>query len=277
MTNLIEARALHIALEDPDLRIIDARFDLNDPKAGRQAFEAGHLPRAVFLDLDEDSSSPPQEHGGRHPLPDMGEFVKKLESLGISNSSHVVVYDDHAGVFAGRVWFLLKYAGHDKVQILDGGLSAWKEAGYELETEEMPSEEGLFTLNLRPEMIVDMAYVRDHLEDGNVLLVDARASERYRGDNEPLDKKAGHIPGALNRPFAENLNGKTYKSAETLQEELSEIGEAEEVILYCGSGVSAAHNLIALEEAGVKHAKLYVGSWSDWSSYEENPVETGES
>ena len=276
MTNLIEAQALHIAIEDPDLRIIDARFDLSDPAKGRSDFEAGHLPRAVFLDLDEDVSAKPQEHGGRHPLPDMQAFAARLESLGISNSSTIVVYDDHGGVFAGRVWFMLKYAGHDQVQVLNGGLSAWKEASYELVTGEMPHDKGIFTLDLRPEMIVDMAHVRDHLEDGNTLLVDARSPERYRGESEPLDKKAGHIPGAMNRPFSKNLDGKTYKDADILRQELADLSEAEEVILYCGSGVSAAHNLLALEEAGIKNAKLYVGSWSDWSSYEDNPVETGE-
>ena len=276
MTNLIEAQALHIAIEDPDLRIIDARFDLSDPAKGRSDFEAGHLPRAVFLDLDEDVSAKAQEHGGRHPLPDMQAFAARLESLGISNSSTIVVYDDHGGVFAGRVWFMLRYAGHDQVQVLNGGLSAWKEAGYELFTGEMPHDKGIFTLDLRPEMIVDMAHVRDHLEDGNTLLVDARSPERYRGESEPLDKKAGHIPGAMNRPFSENLDGKSYKDADILRQELADLSEAEEVILYCGSGVSAAHNLLALEEAGIKNAKLYVGSWSDWSSYEDNPVETGE-
>lgn len=273
MSNLISAQALHLSLEDPDLRTIDARFDLGSPVAGRQAYEQGHLPRAAFLDLDEDLSNPPQTHGGRHPLPDMQIFADKLAKLGVSNSSKVVVYDDSAGVFAGRVWFMLRYAGHDVVQVLDGGLSAWLDAGYALTEERVPLEPGLFTLNLRPQMLADMVYVRDHIEDPSTLLVDARAGERYRGEVEPLDKKAGHIPGALNRPYSQNLSGKTFKNAETLQAELADIAEADEVILYCGSGVSAAHNLLALEEAGVKGARLYVGSWSDWSSYEENPVE----
>ena len=278
MTNLINAQALKLALEDEDLRIIDTRFALNDPEAGRRAYEAGHIPRAVYLDLDKDLSSPPSQHGGRHPLPDMQAFTRTLAKAGVSNSSQVVVYDDHAGVFAGRLWWLLRYAGHDQVQVLDGGLSAWTDAGYETTAATPSYEPGLFTLDLRPELVADRAHVLRNLDNPNVRLIDARANERYRGEHEPLDALAGHIPGAVNRPYTENLAGKTFKAADALAEEVAglELDEAEEVIVYCGSGVSANHNLLALEEAGVKNAKLYVGSWSDWSSYPDSPVATGE-
>ena len=278
MSNLINAETLKARLSDNDVRVIDTRFDLSDPAAGRKAYEAAHIPGAVYFDLDKDLSSPPAQHGGRHPLPDMQSFARKLERSGISNSDHVVIYDDAAGVFAGRLWWMLKYAGHDKVKILDGGLSAWQDAGFDLLDNTPNFEEGVFTLNLQPEMLVDKNYVLRNLDNPNVLLVDARGAERYSGQHEPLDPVGGHIPGALNRPYAENLQNGRYKTADVLKEEFEdlELAGADELIMYCGSGVSASHNLIALEEAGIKNAKLYVGSWSDWSSYKTNPVATSE-
>lgn len=275
MKPLITAEALHSQLQLPELCIVDVRFDLSDPQAGRAAYRQGHVPGAHYLHLDEHLSSSVQDHGGRHPLPDMTKFKAVLESVGISNSSHVVVYDDSAGMFAGRLWWLLRYVGHDRVQVLDGGLSSWKQAGYPLSTDLPQTGQGSFTLNRRPEMQVDMAYVRDNLENPEVLLIDARGRARYRGDTEPIDAQAGHIPGALNIPFEENLAEGVYKPAAALAEQYQAALEADEVIVYCGSGVSAAHDLIALETLGV-NAKLYVGSWSDWSSYPNNPVATGD-
>lgn len=275
MSNLINPEQLKARLSEERIRIVDVRFDLKDPAAGRKAYETAHIPGAVYLDLDEDLSSSPAKHGGRHPLPDMQAFARKLERSGISNSDHVVVYDDSAGVYAGRLWWMLRYVGHDAVQVLDGGLSAWTGAGFEVSDGVPDLNEGVFTLNLRSEMLVDVKYILRNLDNPNVLLVDARGSERYSGEHEPLDPVGGHIPGALNRPYTENLQDGRYKSAAALKEEFGELelDEAEELILYCGSGVSANHNLIALEEAGIKNAKLYVGSWSDWSSYKTNPVE----
>lgn len=278
MSNLISPKALHARLGDEVLRLVDTRFALQAPEAGRKSYDYAHLPGAVYFDLDKDLSSPPAEHGGRHPLPDMAAFAGKLEAAGISNSSFVVVYDDQANLFAGRLWWLLRYAGHDKVAILDGGLSAWLEAGFDT-TREVPTyKKGIFTLDLRPEMLVDMDYVRRNLDNPNVLLVDARGADRYRGENETMDPKGGHIPGALSLPYTENLDGKLYKPAADLKARLDDLGldEAEEVVVYCGSGVSASIDLIALEEAGINNAKLYVGSWSDWSSYPHNPVAVGE-
>lgn len=278
MSNLINSETLKARLDETRLRIVDVRFDLSSPEAGRKAYEDAHIPGALYLDLDKDLSGVPAEHGGRHPLPDMQVFARKLEHLGISNSDHVVVYDDSAGVFAGRLWWMLKYAGHDAVQLLDGGFAAWTEAGFEVSSETSSFDEGVFTLSLRPEMLVDKNYIFRNLDNPNVLLIDARGAERYRGEVEPLDPVGGHIPGALNRPYIENLQQGRYKTAKVLKEEFRELelDEAEELVLYCGSGVSANHNLIALEEAGIENAKLYVGSWSDWSSYKTNPVARGE-
>lgn len=276
MSNLISAAELHGRLGSPDLRIADVRASLTDPGAGRRLYDAGHLPGAFFLNLEGDLSGPVGEHGGRHPLPDMFAFAATLRDHGVGDESEVVVYDDSGGMFAARLWWLLRYAGFDRVRVLDGGLSAWTAAGLPLSQDVLSPEPHALTLRLRPEMLVNMAEVRGRLGDERVKLFDARAPERYRGEVEPLDKKAGHIPGAFNKPFTENLEGGLFKSPERLRERFAEIRDGDEVILYCGSGVTAAHNALALDEAGIRGAKLYVGSWSDWSSYDENPVATDE-
>lgn len=274
--NLITARELHERLGDPALRLVDTRFDLKDPSAGRRAYEAEHLPGAVHLDLDRDLSSPPGEHGGRHPLPDMRRFAERLGEAGIGDEHEVVVYDDQGGMFAGRAWWLLRYAGHDRVRVLDGGLAAWRDEGLPLEPGAVAPEPARFTLRLRPDMVVDRERVLRALEDPDVRLVDARAPERYRGELEPIDPRAGHIPGALNLPFAGNLEGGRFRDPATLRERFAALEEAEEVVVYCGSGVSACHDLLAIDEAGLPPARLYVGSWSDWTSYEDAPVATGD-
>ena len=277
MSNLISVSELHTRLGEAErssaLCLIDVRASLVDPEAGRRLYDAAHLPGAVHLSLDRDLSGPVGAHGGRHPLPDMEVFTETLQRNGIGDAAEVVVYDD-GGMFAARLWWLLRYAGLDRVRVLDGGFSAWAEAGLPV-TQDVPKPEpATLTLRLRPEMVVDMDTVRTKLGDPNVTLIDARAPERYRGEVEPLDNKAGHIPGALNRPFAENLEYGHFKSSEALRARFAEVET--EIILYCGSGVSAAHNALALAEAGVTGAKLYAGSWSDWSSYDENPVATGD-
>lgn len=274
--NLITARELHERLGDPALRLVDTRFDLKDPSAGLRAYEAEHLPGAVHLDLDRDLSSPPGEHGGRHPLPDMRRFAERLGEAGIGDEHEVVVYDDQGGMFAGRAWWLLRYAGHDRVRVLDGGLAAWRDEGLPLEPGAVAPEPARFTLRLRPDMVVDRERVLRALEDPDVRLVDARAPERYRGELEPIDPRAGHIPGALNLPFAGNLEGGRFRDPATLRERFAALEEAEEVVVYCGSGVSACHDLLAIDEAGLPPARLYVGSWSDWTSYEDAPVATGD-
>ena len=273
MSNLISATELHARLDDPELRLVDVRASLSDPNAGRRLYDAGHLPGAVHLSLDRDLSGPVGAHGGRHPLPDMTVFAETLGANSVGDNSSVVVYDD-GGMFAARLWWLLRYAGLGRVQVLDGGFSVWAEAGLPV-TRDLPNPEpATLTLKLRPEMVVDMDTVRMKLDDPNVTLIDARAPERYRGEIEPLDKKAGHIPGAVNKPYTENLEHGLFKSPKALRERFTEIQG--EVVLYCGSGVSAAHNALALEEAGMGGAKLYAGSWSDWSSFDENPVATGD-
>jgi len=275
-SNLISATDLMARLAEPELRVIDARFELTEPRSGAEQYAAGHVPGALFLDLDEDLSSRPREHGGRHPLPDMEEFARKLGELGVGRDNPVVVYDQSGTMYAARAWWLLRYAGHEDVRFLDGGLSAYLRAGGQL-TQVVPRHEPVtFELDLRSDMVVDAAYVEGSLGREGVLLMDARAGERYRGEVEPLDPKAGHIPGAVNRFYQDALEDGRFKDRARLREFVAPAQEADEVIAYCGSGVSAAHLVLTMSEAGVESPKLYAGSWSDWSSYDHLPVETGD-
>jgi thiosulfate/3-mercaptopyruvate sulfurtransferase len=276
MSNLLSAGDLRTLMDDVDLRVVDVRFDLGDTSAGRAAYRQGHLPGALFFDLDEDLSVPPGEHGGRHPLPDMAAFASTLGERGIGNGHRVVAYDGSGGLFAGRLWWMLRYAGHDRVHLLDGGVDAWLEAGGGLSAEAPSYPRERFELRLRPDMVVDRGFVLRNLDNPDVLLVDARDGPRYRGETEPLDPVAGHIPSALNLSFKGNLDGGRFRDREALFERFELTTEAEEVVLYCGSGVSAAHNVLAMEEAGLPRPKLYTGSWSDWVSYADAPVATGD-
>jgi thiosulfate/3-mercaptopyruvate sulfurtransferase len=260
------------------LRVIDARFLLGKPDAGRAAFEAGHIPGATFVDLERDLSAPVRADraGGRHPLPDPASLEVLFSGLGIGNDTHVVAYDDPStgqGFYAAHLWWLLRYLGHDAVSVLDGGIPAWIAAGGTLETIELAHPAASFNAKPRAEMLVSAADVATR--GSETVLIDSRAPERYRGETEPLDWKAGHIPGAINRNWAEGMEDGRFKDAATQLERFKDLGAAEEIIVYCGSGVSAGGNLLALEIAGVRDAKLYAGSWSDWVSDPERPVATG--
>jgi thiosulfate/3-mercaptopyruvate sulfurtransferase len=278
MHPLVTAQWLLEHIEEPNIRVVDTRFLLGKPDAGLEVYAAGHIPGAIFLDLERDLSSPvrPDRVGGRHPLPDIAALTQKLEHLGIGSSHTIVAYDDPStgqGFYAPHLWWLMRYLGHDNVAVLDGGLPKWLEAGGTLETATPQHPKAEFTPNVRPEMIVDADYVATR--GAGAVLIDSRAPERYRGEVEPLDWKAGHIPGAINRNWAEGMAGGVWKDAEAQRERFAEanLEQVDEVLLYCGSGVSAAGNLLALEIAGVKNPKLYAGSWSDWVSNDSRPVE----
>ena len=276
-SNLIQPQELYEHLHDPDLRLVDTRFSLQDKGYGYRVYAEAHLPGAVYLDIAQDLSSRPGRHGGRHPLPDPERLAETLGRIGISDGSQVVVYDDAGGMFAGRLWWLLRWIGHSQVRVLDGGYPAWVAAGYPV-SEQMPAPpQRPFLIQLQPELLVSMEEVRARLHRPGVALIDARSSERYRGEHEPLDPRAGHIPGAINRPFSDNLHQGRFKPAAQLKQELQALGldSASDVIVYCGSGVTACHDLIALEEAGYHGARLYAGAWSDWCSYSENEVAIG--
>jgi thiosulfate/3-mercaptopyruvate sulfurtransferase len=263
---LVSAAWLHEHIAEPDVRVIDFRWYLKG-RDGRTEYTTGHVPGAVFVDLEAVTG---REGGGRHPLPTADQFEEEMRRAGVSTSTRVVVYDDAGASVAARLWFLLGYFGHGAQAVLDGGLSAW---GGPLQTEAPHVSRGDFRA-----AAPDVARVL-HFEDVRALrgatLIDARAGERYRGEHEPIDPKAGHIPGARSAPFTENVgpDGR-FKPAAELRRRYEELGAAEGAVFYCGSGVNASQHLLAMAVAGLPNARLYAGSWSDWSN-RDAPVATG--
>lgn len=276
---LISCEELAAIGDQSTLAIVDCRFDLKDVTAGRRAFEAGHIPGAVYASLDTDLSGPKTGGNGRHPLPDPNVFARSMGTLGLSNDSQVVVYDENTGMYAARLWWMLRWIGHDDVRLLDGGISKWKGEGRPIASSTPAVEPRLFVPHLRPEMAVTVDDVARRDEQGWQLL-DARSAERYRGEAETLDRAAGHIPGAANRFFQQNLKSDgTFLPARDLEEGFRALvgdGDGDRLVCYCGSGVTACHNLLALEHAGIFGAKLYAGSWSEWSADPARPIATRE-
>jgi thiosulfate/3-mercaptopyruvate sulfurtransferase len=256
-----------VRLTEPNLCIVDCRASLNDVGAGRTAFAKGHLPDARFADLLEDLSGPiVPGQTGRHPLPSVESFADKARAWGISGASQVVAYDDAGGAFAARLWWLLRWLGHDAVAVLDGGFPAWVGEGRPVTDELRPVAPGDFTPRPRRELLVTARELASP-ESLARKLFDARAPERFRGEVEPLDPVAGHIPGAVNLPFAENLKDSRFRSPAELRERLATAldGTApEEAVVYCGSGVTACHDVLAFAHAGLPLPRLYAGSWSEW-------------
>jgi thiosulfate/3-mercaptopyruvate sulfurtransferase len=265
---LVTAEWLRQHIADPDLRIVDFRWYLLGGK-GMEAYERGHIPGAVFVDLEAVTG---KEGGGRHPLPTRVQFEEEMRKAGISDETKVVAYDDAGGSVASRLWFLLRWFGHAAQAVLDGGIVTW---GEPLTTEVPAVARGGFTAG-EPDRsrILDFDDVR---ELTGVPLLDARAGERYRGEKEPVDPKAGHIPGALSAPWSENLgpDGK-FKTPDELRKRFAKLGADGDkgAVVYCGSGVNATHDLLAMEVAGLKKGRLYAGSWSDWSN-RDAPIATG--
>lgn len=260
-----------------DTVVVDARFNLSDLEAGRKAYEAGHIPQAVYLDLKNDLASPAEKHGGDNPLPDPGKLAEKLGSLGIDQDTTVVIYDETNDMFASRAWWVLDYIGLDHVYILDGGFKAWQEAGYEMTTEIPNRREKVFKPKIHPNSIADINDVKEKLKNESAILLDSRSRDRYLGGTEPMYGKSGHIPGAKNYFYKNVFNEDgTWKSEEQLRGVFASLPKDQEIIVSCGSGVSACPNIIGLKRAGYENIKLYPGSFSDWISYEENKVETKE-
>jgi thiosulfate/3-mercaptopyruvate sulfurtransferase len=275
---LISAEQLAAHVADPSWRVFDCRHDLGKPEVGERAYRDAHVPGAQFLHLDHDLSGPKTGSNGRHPLPKPAALAAKLAASGVANGTQVVAYDDSGGMYAVRLWWLLRWLGHDNVAVLDGGLAAWQSAGYSVTTELPAVQPVVFDWHLRDES-VDAGFLLSHLKDPRVLLVDSRGAERFRGENETIDPVAGHIPGAVNRPFQDNLNSDgRFKPVQELRAEFDRLlrqHTIENVVAYCGSGVSACHNLLALELAGLHGARLYAGSWSEWCSDRTRPIATG--
>nr|WP_249116106.1 sulfurtransferase [Azoarcus sp. L1K30] len=265
-------------LHDSGWVVFDCRFDLANPDFGRDAYARGHIPGAFFMDLDSDLSGPRNGRNGRHPLPDPAALAARLEACGVNNHSQIVAYDDAGGMFAARLWWMMRWLGHHRVAVLDGGLQAWVGDGQPLSTDEPEPKSDTFSLCLQA-CRVDAATVRANLGKPGMLLIDARSPDRFRGENETLDPVGGHIPGAINRFFRDNLDADgRFKSPMTLRREFEALlqGRAvSEVVHQCGSGVTACHNLLAMESAGLASSRLYPGSWSEWCADPTRPVATG--
>ncbi len=271
---LISVEELAGRLEDDDLRVVDTRWYLADPAEGRAEYRRHHIPGAIFLDLDGDLCAP--QGPGRHPLPDAGVFSELLGSVGIGNRHRVVVYDDSAGSVAARLWWMLRHLGHDRVQVLDGGYTAWWRAGLPI-TAAVPSRPAeTFVAHERTDDMVTGRELSARL--GSVVLLDARAYERYAGHEDPIDPVAGHIPSAVSAPYAENAgpDGR-FLTARKLRRRLSAlgVGDKQPVVTYCGSGVTACSNVLAAVVAGLPAPLLYPGSWSDWCTTPGLPIATG--
>jgi thiosulfate/3-mercaptopyruvate sulfurtransferase len=263
-------------LNDEQVRIIDCRYYMGDAPRGLKEYIRGHIPGALYFDLEMDLSSPVKEHGGRHPLPNIDELIEKLSSAGIDKDTVVVAYDSQASSMAARFWWILRYLGHEQVYVLDGGYEKWVESGYPITTDVPLYSRKTFVANLQPHLIATMEDVQKAIKDKSALLIDSREPKRYLGIEEPIDRVAGHIPGAKNYFWREGLTEDACWKASTEQEQrFKDIPKDQAVIVYCGSGVTACPNVLALTEAGYTNVRLYIGSWSDWISYPENPIAKG--
>ena len=275
-TTLIDSHTLALHIHDPQWVVVDCRFALSDPAAGKRAYEAGHIDRARYAHLNDDLSSPVTPHSGRHPLPDPQRLAAKLGEWGVDNSKQVIAYDDSFGAMAARLWWLLRWLGHDAVALLDGGLPRWTREGRPVNKDAPVVTPATFTSHVRNELWVDTNTVAKAAKQDDWLVMDARAEERFNGEREMLDPVAGHIPGAINLPFEDNLHvSGRFSSAEELRklyEGQIENVDPKQVIQMCGSGVTACHNILAMEYAGLSGAKLYAGSWSEWIRDPARPV-----
>ena len=276
-TTLVQAETLSVALGRPDLAIVDCRFSLLDPAQGEQAYQRSHLPGAVYAHLERDLSDMSRLGEGRHPWPEVGAFTARLARLGIAPTTQVIAYDDGDGAYAARLWFLLRVLGHEKVAVLDGGWNRWTALGLPVSTALPSVITTRYDGDFDASRLFDADAVEVHLARGGLLL-DARAPPRFRGEEEPIDRVAGHVPGAVNRPFADNLKDGRYKPPMELADEYRALlagRDPADVVVMCGSGVTACHDLLAMERAGLRGAKLYGGSWSGWIADPSRPVATG--
>lgn len=281
-TTLIAGEQLAQHLQDPGWVIVDCRFTLTEPEAGRRAWEAARIPGARYAHLDHDLSAPRTPSSGRHPLPDPTVFRATLAGWGIGDATQVAVYDDSFGAIAVRLWWMLRWIGHERVALLDGGLPVWKRKGLPLDSAPpvaVPAASAPAATAMREGLRVDTAFVEKICGDPAWRLIDARAEDRFAGEREPLDPVAGHIPGSINRNFEDNLalDG-TWLPAAELRANFGELlaGTAPDHVVHsCGSGVTACHNLFAMEVAGLTGSRLYAGSWSEWITDPRRPVARG--
>jgi len=277
-STLISTADLAARLDDPSLIVVDVRHDLAKPDWGEAQFHAGHVPGSRFASIDRDLSAPQTGRNGRHPLPSPERAADVLGRLGIDASKQVVAYDQGNGMFAARLWWMLRWLGHEAAAVLDGGYAKWTAEGRPVSTDAPPAGAARFEVS-RVMPTVSATGVAASLPRHTLLLIDARAAERFRGDVEPLDPVAGHIPGAMNRPYARNVKTDgTFRTPRELRGEFEAMlhgRPVEDVVHYCGSGVTAAHNVLAMAIAGYPLTRLYPGSWSEWVSSRARPIATG--
>ena len=273
---LVSSELLVNQLTDPHWIVVDCRFSLSDVGAGRQSYLTAHIPRAHYAHLDDDLSGAITRASGRHPLPDPATLSHTFGGWGITPNSQVVVYDDAGGIIAARLWWLLRWLGHERVAVLDGGWQAWQRLGYPEQQVEPVSLPTRYPVAPESSAWLTSDQVNQQLASRSIVLIDARAPERFKGVDEPIDPVAGHVPGALNHPFQLNLGGNgLLKKPEMLRTEYQAlIGEykPDEVVHMCGSGVTACHNLLAMEHAGLLGSRLYAGSWSEWLRDPSRPL-----
>jgi thiosulfate/3-mercaptopyruvate sulfurtransferase len=288
-TTLIGAAELRDLVGKPDIAVIDCRFDLMNPSGGRRAYLEGHIPGARYADLNKDLSAPITPTSGRHPLPTQSDFARTLARLGIGRANQVIAYDDSAGAFAARAWWMLRWVGHAAAAVLDGGIKAWVSAGGTLQSGEeeplpaevsyLPAEVSYLRAQADATAVIGTAELEQRLSDPAFLLIDARAGERFAGTVEPIDAIAGHVEGAVNHPFSSNLGADgRFLPAPVLRQawEKRLAGRSPtQVAAMCGSGVTACHNLLSLEVAGLRGATLYAGSWSEWIRDPRRPISRG--
>jgi thiosulfate/3-mercaptopyruvate sulfurtransferase len=277
-TTIVSPEDLHARLHDPGVVILDCRHSLADFALGRRLYDEAHIPGAFFASVEDDLAGPKTGKNGRHPLPDPATFARFLRGVGVDDGTQIVGYDAGADMFAARLWFLCRWIGHDATAILDGGFAAWTARGYPVTAAPSePRRDGSLTVRLRPELVVDAAFVREHLGDAAMQLLDARAMERFTGETEPIDPVGGHIPGARQRWFKDNFAPDGgLKSREQLRDEFARAGlDPARTVHQCGSGVSSAVTLLAMAHAGLDGSRIYNGSWSEWVADPSRPIATG--
>ena len=273
---LVDAETLAQHGDDPKWVAIDCRHSLVDFAAGRRLYDESHIPGAFFADVENDLAGEKTGYNGRHPLPDPEVFAAFLEDCGVSRDTQIVAYDAGADMFAARLWFLSRWTGHDAVAVLDGGFRAWQDAGFDVTADpSMSTKPGDVQVRLHSELVVDVQWVVENMGT-RAIVVDARAADRFAGENESIDPVAGHIPGARNRPFRENFRDDSrFRTADELRSRFQSLGSPDRIIHQCGSGVSSAVNMLAMEIAGLRGSRIYAGSWSEWITDTSRPIVTG--
>ena len=272
LKNLVSVDWLKKNMINDQLVIFDVRYKLGDEIYGKVEYDKGHIPGAIFIEMEDLLTGPVREHGGRHPLPDMEIFRRAINELGVDDDINVVIYDDGEIAMAGRLWFMLRYLGKENVYILDGGIKEWTALGNSLDIEVAQGvSRGTLKASYNNELVADVKDVKSALKDNKIAIIDSRTADRYKGEIEPIDKVPGHIPTALNYPWPELVEREEKWTKEGLLDHYKDLIKFDEIYVHCGSGITGTVNMIFLEEAGLK-AKLYNGGYSDWISYPENEI-----